>query len=374
MLRGVLADALDVDEALEVASAAERRFLDTEVLLELVSWPSWTEQHSRAMAILSSALHSVAALTDDESDLERLDRLLALVTKCRETLVPHFLATMSATDGPDYDHLRGKKAGTALDRGARAYPDLHLDEHLDRRLRHAHAHDDFDLVGDAVRTRFGDDGEVFIPVEEVIDSVLSHVELVVALYLGLSGAASTLNLDLPQSTHASPRDLAAALELAGSFITGAPVKVEITDRTALLVYRGAAEMFVPMAASAAGVLPERIEQLTGEITLPDGTLNTCTAHLPDFREYGDMNADTVDGLLEYARIHARVRIDGVTWLSPQAWVALARQLTTLAERMPVTERFRPVRRMRELARAARADEAVAFCTTWMRDSRTASQL
>jgi len=370
VMRGLLTTALDLEQAAQITTSAERRLLASDGLRELLAWPSWIPEHNRGTALLSAALFGLASLQDDASDLERMDQLLTVLTKCRETLIPHYVATIAAHDGPDYDRLRmTKTSGALISAGSRDYPDLLIDEHLDSRLRHASAHSEFDVVGEDVLIRFARGGEVLIPADEVIDAVLSHVELVAALYLALSGAAAALGLQLGRPTHASPRDLKIALQLVGSFAIGAPVEADIDGSTVSLTFEGTVEKFLPMAAAAAAVLPETVEHIRAGVSDPQGATRICTAPLSAFRENSSIDADTVAGLLAYARLCGQAEVNGSSWLSPAQWDAVAQRITTLAEGLPPTERNGPVRQIRAWARAAGADRAVETCTAWMRERR-----
>ena len=151
---------------------------------------------------------------------------------------------------------------------------------------------------------------------------------------------------------------------------GTRLKAEIDGSTLRLTFAGTIDKFLSMSAAAAAILPERIVDVEGEVTVADGSLRSCAAPLSAFRDYGSLDADTIDGLLTYAQICALARIDGSSWLAPHGWSSVATRLTTLAEHLPITDRFRPVRQLRVPARDAGADQAAEMCTVWMRRLRT----
>lgn len=109
------------------------------------------------------------------------------------------------------------------------------------------------------------------------------------------------------------------------------------------------------------------KQAPGESVRPEHALHT--APLSAFRENSSIDADTVAGLLAYARLCGQAEVNGSSWLSPAQWDAVAQRITTLAEGLPPTERNGPVRQIRAWARAAGADRAVETCTAWMRERR-----
>lgn len=132
--------------------------------------------------------------------------------------------------------------------------------------------------------------------------MLSHVELVLSLYLGLSGAVSSLDLGLAPSTHASARDQAAGLEIAGSFAVGSAARAHVEGAVVQLTFAAPVAKFLPMAAAAAAVLPEHTMRIHAEITEPDGALRSVMGPLAGFRNYGNLDVETVDGLLTFVRI------------------------------------------------------------------------
>lgn len=160
VIRGVLVGALDLEESAAVAGEAERLFLESEGLAALLGSPSWIAEQNRGMALMSAALFGLATMRDDASDLKRIDQLLNVLIKCRESMVPHFLATIASPDLATYDRLRASRSGKVIDGGARRHPGLRLEEHLDVRLRHAGAHVAFDVEGDQVRLKYGTHGDV----------------------------------------------------------------------------------------------------------------------------------------------------------------------------------------------------------------------
>ncbi|WP_448060450.1 hypothetical protein [Cellulomonas hominis] len=369
-MRGLLVSALDLEETAALACAAERRFTDASGISGLLDWPSWVSEHNRGIALLSAALFGVARLGDDASDLERIDVLLNVVMKCRESLIPHFIASTAASDGPDYDRLRRKTSGNLIGDGARDYPELHIAEHTDQRWRHAGAHVDFDVHDGQVRIRSGSGGVLLVPVEEVMDAMLSHVELVLAFHIGLSCSAAALGRDLPPSEHASLRDLLIALELAISFVAGTEVSATVEGASLGISFSGEVDRFFPMAAAAAAVLPERIAEVRAEITSADGRPRQCIAPLSAFRDYGDLNADTIGGLLGYATICGQARLDSHSWLTDEEWAALAARVIALSESLSVRDGVRSVRCLRALASRAGASQAAERCTAWIRQLRS----
>jgi len=284
-------------------------------------------------------------------------------------MVPHFLATIASPDVATYDRLRASRSGKVIDGAARRHPGLRLEEHLDVRLRHAGAHVAFDVEGDQVRLKYGTHGDVVLPADEVVDAVLSHVELVLSLYLGLSGAASSLDLGLAPSTYASARDQAAGLEVAGSFAVGSAVRARVEGAVVHLTFAAPVAKFLPMAAAAAAVMPEHTMRIHAEVTEPDGALRSVMGPLAGFRNYGNLDVETVDGLLTFVRICSTLAVDGRPWFSPEEWAGLAARVITLSEGLPLAARLGPARELRALAKAAGATRAVDACTAWMRQVR-----
>ena len=369
VLRGVLVGLLDLEESAAVAGEAERLFLKSDGLAALVASSSWIAEQNRGMALISAALFRLATMRDDASDLERIDQLLNVLIKCRESMVPHFLATIASPDVATYDRLRASQSGKVIDGATRRHPGLRLEEHVDVRLRHAGAHVAFDVEGDQVRLKYGTHGDVTLPADEVVDAVLSHVELVLSLYLGLSGAASPLGFDLAPSTHASARDRAAGLEIARSFAVGSAVRAPVQGAVVQLTFTAPVVKFLPLAAAAAAIIPEHTDGIHAEITEPDGSLRLVAGALAGFRNYGNLDVETVEGLLTFVRICSTLKVDGRPWFSPEEWAGLAAHIVTLTERRPLAARLRPARELRALARDAGATRAVEACTAWMRQVR-----
>ena len=155
LLRHLMLILFDLEEAVEVADAAEARMGDLTVVCTA---PSWQARHGVVTAQFSTAAFNLSTIEED-NDLEAAGAALQMVMQCRDGVIRHCLATMLSSTASEYDQLSAKGAGHLIKRAARDVSELRLDENLSEVVRHAAAHFDYDVSDThfVTHTRTGDE-------------------------------------------------------------------------------------------------------------------------------------------------------------------------------------------------------------------------
>lgn len=360
LLRHLMLVLFDLEQALEVADAAEEHM---GLLQPVCNSPRWQARHGVVTAQFSTVAFNLSTL-DECNDLEAVTAALHLVMQCRDGIIRHCLATMFATDDADYERLHGQGAGKLIKSAVQRWPGLFLEENLSEPVRHAAAHFDYDIVDDHFITRGSLGEDVPFHIGEFLDAVLGYFQTAVSLVMALTRATATQGIELELSRHTPERDLLGVMSVMLGFLGFSDTTIERADTVLRVAATGDPQQMSTAAAAIAAVAPVDLTHAQATINSSSGDTHSWEAPLQPFRDYASRppSASEVDDLLALARVVSTIRIDGGSVWDGDRWGGVAMLIFNGTKAMPVVERVRRFREVRDLTSAAGLTEVAGGLT------------
>lgn len=350
ILRNLMLVLFDLEQALQVAGVAEEQM---GFLPPVCSSPKWQSRHGVVTAQFSTAAFNLSTI-DESNDLEGATAALHLVMQCRDGIIRHCLATMFATDSRDYERLHQQGAGRLIKRATQRWPNLFLQANLSEPVRHAAAHFDYDIVDDHFITHGSSGEEVALSIDDFLDSVLGYFQTAVSLVMALTRATAAQGIELELSRHTPERDLFSVMSLMLGFLGFSATSVDREGTVLRVAATGDPRQMSTAAAGIAAVAPADLTHAEARINSPTGDIHSWVAPLNPFREYGNRppSADEVDDVLALARVVSTIRVDGASVWDGDTWGGVAVVVFTSTQGMPLVERVRKFKEVRDLTLAA----------------------
>lgn len=360
VLRNLMLVLFDLEQSLEVADVAEEQMAH---LPPICSSAKWQARHGVVTAQFSTAAFNLSTI-DDSNDLEAATAALQLVMQCRDGIIRHCLATMFATDAPDYERLHQQGAGKLIKRAVEQWPRLFLEENLSEPVRHAAAHFDYDIVDDHFVTHTTNGEDIVLSIDEFLDAVLGYFQTAVSLVMALTHATATQGIELELSRHTPERDLFGVISLMLGFLGFSDTTVERAGTVLRVAGRGDPQQMSTAAAGLAVVAPTDLVRAEVTLKSPTGTTHSWDAPLQPFRDYArrSPSANAVDDVLALVRVVSTIRIDGAGVWDGDMWGGVAMLVFNSTTEMPVIERVRRFKEVRDLTSAAGLTEVAGGLT------------
>lgn len=360
VLRHLMLVLFDLEQALEVAAVAERHMGH---LAPICSSPKWQARHGVVTAQFSTAAFRLSTI-DESNDLEAATAALHLVMQCRDGVIRHCLATMFASEVADYERLHREGAGKLIKRAAQGWPALFLEENLSEAIRHAAAHFDYDIVDDHFITHGARGEEVRLSIDEFLDAALGYFQTAVSLVMALIRATAAQGIELELSRHTPERDLFGVMSLMLGFLGFSDTTVERAGTVLHVAAVGDPQQMSTAGAGIAAITPADLTDVQACIKSSIGDTHLWEAPLQQFREYARRPPSPieVDDVLALARVVSTIRIDGEPVWDGDTWGGVAVSIFNGTSDMPVVERVRRFKEVRDLTLAAGLAEVAGGLT------------
>lgn len=339
-------DRLRYDELAEVASTQLGQ--QTEVLGDESARRDMVDDMLRMNAKASRLLQ---AIEDDETELTIVGEALGLLLVLRERCLRHSLAVLLATDKESaYGSMRQQRSGELMKRADRAFPELRLSD-LDRNLRNAGAHEDFEVQDGLLLL---DGGKVTMDPDDFVDGVLQFLEVYVGIQRGVLVAMAQHGKPYPTSADLSRNDRLGICEymLVTTGLTGVRLTQDSDNLT--IEATGRCRNWSTTVAALTAVLPAEIATVALRSDA-NGSIVSASAELQPYRDFQSQD-DSVDkdsrqmalmGAIAATREEGRCPWDADMWTGIATAVSASRGIDDF-----LADRVRRVLAVRSLARRA----------------------
>lgn len=358
-------DALDVaaasmnEEIVHHLSDVTARLLSSAP--QVLEWPGLLEELFSAGLLLDVRNHQMlSAIADEEDDLAVLENALAVASVVRERGYRACVrALLSAKGVLTLTETQNWNAGRVLKQGEDVLPELGLGR-LDRLLRDAMGHQDFDLDDHTVVLKRG---TVRLAVDELLDHLLAAVEVFVGMFRGILVAMAQAGIEPPARVELSLRHQQEALRyLLGRLgCTEVALHRSGDDLHVTTVGELDGTQLVSIAGAVATVASNEVNTL--RMQLKSGSdIVRGSADLSTFREHDFTRIDghPDDGILEFLELCAVTTVAGTNVLPESTWNDAAAHLgSDRGQEDSLAQRVRRVLRVRALAGTAGVN------TEWM---------
>lgn len=319
----------------------------------------WTRCHARAAAFLASAVASVYQVVsaDDTNDFEIAHKAVEAVATWRDGVLKHALATMQASSFEEYQKLIRKGGGEVIRRASLAFPELLLDENLNRSLRNAGGHAGVDVTEQGIRI-----GDEEFPIEIFIDRVLAYLETTVAAFFGVDLSMARLVVRYDYNNYLTPRDRDAAVSLfLGTFGLSCEL-MEVDGESATIRASGDEPDWLTLAAGLSAMLPSVVSWAHISVT-SDGVKRKFSTSLERYRMYADdiASASLKETVLKMSAIVASSRLDGDSPWSGADWGRAVKAMVPRGEDDDLRAWVKNLRELRQNAREAEQADVVNAC-------------
>lgn len=345
MMRPFIALALDDRRLADLTDHAHSLFVALP-LAELSTGDTWRREHSRAVALFATTMTKAFADFDDASELDRVDRLLDAVLKLKEAHMRHLLATALTGAGHDYATLRSRSTGSVFRLAEETFPQLELNV-LERQLRHAAGHVDFDVDGDEVSI-WNQGNEIRFSAEDFMDRVLEYFELTIALQMALTRAIAEADLGFDLGRRLGVEMQKTGIVMLASAAGWSDIEVTSLGHELRLTASGDPDRAAPIAHALARMVPEanflRVSLRSNERNV------ACLGDLAAIRDLEPPSAvETVAAALTHARACAAITVDGRSAVNATVWHGILAVIANDQE-VPFGERVRALITFRSIIR------------------------
>jgi hypothetical protein len=296
------------------------------------------------------------AIEEDESEMTIIGEALGLLLVVRERCLKHSIALLLATDGlRPYGTLRQRRSGDLMKSADGAFPKLRLSD-LNRDLRHAGAHEDFEIQNGALLL---DGGKVTMELDVFVDGVLEFLETYVGIQRGVLVAMARHGKAHPTSDDLSRNDRLRICEymLVTAGLRG--IRLNLASSTLTIEATGTCRNWSATAAALAAVLPTTVSTVSLRAGA-DGFVATASAELQPYRDFQSQGVSVDKDTRQLALMGAiaATREEGTCPWDSGVWTQVA-TVVSAAKSMDdfLADRVRRVLAVRMMARKAGVDSS-----------------
>jgi hypothetical protein len=304
----------------------------------------------------AKASRLLQAIEDDESEMTIVGEALGLLLVLRERCLKHSIAILLATEGlHPYRTLRQRRSGDLMKRADNTFPQLRLSD-LNRDLRHAGAHEDFEIQDSLLLL---DGGKLTMVPDVFVDGVLQFLETYVGVQRGVLIAMARHGKTYPTSADLSRNDRLGICEymLVTTGLTG--IRLTQDAGTLTIEATGRCRNWSATVAALAAVLPTDVATVSLRSDA-EGDVLKSSADLQPYRNF-QSQADSVDidsrqwalmAAVAATRDESRCPWDSGVWTGIATAVSAPRGIDDF-----LPDRVRRVLAVRVLARSAGVDSS-----------------